>query len=374
MKRHVVVAAFLPLLVTGLLYGEPRPYPAYGESDIPVEPIEYAYGGSDSEIPAAFGAEERFEAVSKVSSDDLRMPGVKLVTNETYLCTAFPVDTQQTHYLVGFEALADAKHVHHILLFGCDAPGSEDDVWDCGEMSPVASGYAHSPVCDGKPEIIYAWAKGAAPLELPADVGYRVGAGSKSKILVLQVHYMHEEPKEDFSGLRVTSTVIPQSRTAATMLVVTGGTVPAKTTTDFEAACVLDEPIVMHPFAYRVHTHSHGVHVAGYVVKEDETTGKDTWTLLGERNPQLPQMFADVANKSAIIQPGDIIAARCTMKNDENRNITVGSTGADEMCNFYIAYYVDGERVLQDNTCFSPGSPEYTWGSSAGLNHIPKHH
>ena len=35
------------------------------------------------------------------------------------------------------------------------------------------------------------------------------------------------------------------------------------------------------------------------------------------------------------------------------------STGNDEMCNFYIMYWVDSDRLLDDNVCTSPGPPQY---------------
>lgn len=96
----------------------------------------------------------------------------------------------------------------------------------------------------------------------------------------------------------------------------------------------------MHPFAFRVHTHRHGINVGGWLVcelikksfffiyfyffkvKENLKTGEDQWTLLGERNPQLPQLFEIIKNQSIIIQQGDIIAARCKYKNNEKRFIS----------------------------------------------------
>ncbi|RCN45921.1 copper type II ascorbate-dependent monooxygenase domain protein [Ancylostoma caninum] len=139
----------------------------------------------------------------------------------------------------------------------------------------------------------------------------------------------------------------------------------------FETACVIEEDVVIHPFAFRTHAHRHGVDVSGWVVNEDEK-GDDQWFLIGRRNPQLPQMFAPVQNTSLVVRQGDMLAARCIMKNDEDRVIKMGPTGEDEMCNFYMMYWAEGDRVLKDNTCFSPGAPVYHWSSEAGLNHIPK--
>ncbi|KAH7963193.1 hypothetical protein HPB52_019957 [Rhipicephalus sanguineus] len=50
------------------------------------------------------------------------------------------------------------------------------------------------------------------------------------------------------------------------------------------------------------------------------------------------------------------------MYNFRNRPTYVGSTGNDEMCNFYMMYYVDGDRILDKKDCFSYGPPVYYWG------------
>lgn len=38
-------------------------------------------------------------------------------------------------------------------------------------------------------KVIYAWALNARPLQLPENVGFQVGAGTKIQYLVLQIHY-----------------------------------------------------------------------------------------------------------------------------------------------------------------------------------------
>lgn len=232
-------------------------------------------------------------------------------------------------------------------------------------------GEKRAPTCTNQPNILYAWAHNAPKLELPSGVGFRVGGNTKNNYLVLQVHYMHKTEKEDYSGVRVASTIEPQPKTAATLLVVTGGEIAPKSTEQLEAACVVDEPVEMHPFAFRVHTHRHGQKVGGWVVRENPASGQDEWTKLGERDPQLPQLFEAVANQSIVVSQGDILAARCDIKNTESRKLEIGPTGEDEMCNFYLMYWVDGEDVLSNNICFSPGPPNYHWGKEAGLNHLP---
>ena len=34
-------------------------------------------------------------------------------------------------------------------------------------------------------------------------------------------------------------------------------------------------------------------------------------------------------------------------------------TGNDEMCNFYMMYWVDGDQLLEENVCASRGPPYY---------------
>lgn len=301
-----------------------------------------------------------------IRESTLTMPGVTPQQNESYLCTAFPLNTDDTHFIVGYNPIAEMHQVHHMLLFGCEEPGSEDVVWDCGEMSTNKGKYQHSPTCSSQPDILYAWARNAPKLELPKGAGFRVGGETRNKYIVLQVHYMHSMNQKDSSGVRVESTTEEQPRTAATLLLATGGQIPAKSTEELEAACVIDEPVEIHPFAYRVHTHRHGIKVSGWVVQQSDTdvSSKEQWHLLGERDPQLPELFEPVANKSLVVSQNDIIAAKCTIKNGENRIIEVGPTGDDEMCNFYLMYWVEGDNVLSDNTCFSPGPPEYYWSRS----------
>lgn len=43
-------------------------------------------------------------------------------------------------------------------------------------------------------QVLYAWARDAKALELPEDVGFQVGKGSKISYLVLQVHYSKKFP------------------------------------------------------------------------------------------------------------------------------------------------------------------------------------
>jgi len=77
------------------------------------------------------------------------------------------------------------------------------------------------------------------------------------------------------------------------------------------------------------------------------------------------------------ITKGDVVAARCTMVNNRDRTTMIGMTGRDEMCNFYMMYWVKGDEPIEPNTCFSRGPPTWSWGGlksrgmGAGLRNIP---
>lgn len=70
---------------------------------------------------------------------------------------------------------ATKETAHHILIYGCEAPGyTERDtpraVWDCGEMAPSDQDtlvYPRDKICKGQSQIVYSWAMDAPSLKLP---------------------------------------------------------------------------------------------------------------------------------------------------------------------------------------------------------------
>ena len=160
--------------------------------------------------------------------------------------------------------------------------------------------------------------------------------------------YIPEEG--DTSGVKIHYTSKPKPKAAGVYMTATFGRFPGRKTTKSEAACTLETHLMLHPFAFRVHTHALGRVVSGWKVSPDMQ-----WTLLGKDDPQLPQMFNPVADKSTTLTGGDTIATRCTMVNDGDNEVLVGQTRKDEMCNFYIMYWVDGENLPENTFCFSPG-------------------
>nr|XP_022915094.1 peptidylglycine alpha-hydroxylating monooxygenase [Onthophagus taurus] len=302
----------------------------------------------------------------------LLMPEIHPDKDELYLCTPVRIVNKQ-YYIVGFEPNATMHDVHHMLLFGCSVPGTTDDVWDCGEMaaSDGSKNIRRAIPCAEGSHVLYAWARDATKLNLPEDVGFQVGLGTKIKYLVLQVHYSKKFPgnKLDNSGISLLYTEQPQSKLAGVILLGSGGTIPARSISHMEIQCEIEEEKTIYPFAYRTHTHSLGKVVSGYRVRKGKEG--DDWLLLGKRDPLTPQMFYPVFNKDPIYG-GDILAARCTMENYRDRDTYVGPTNNDEMCNFYLMYYVENGNPLDTTLCLSDGPPkEYWYNSKYNLNNIP---
>lgn len=291
---------------------------------------------------------------------ELLMPNVAPKTKDTYLCHKFKLNEDQPVYINQLEANSSQEIAHHILLFSCDDP-VEEDTWNCGEMSHSIeeSEYKSGPVCNQRQSIIFAWALDAPKLILPKNVGFKLG-GKKNSYLVMQVHYANVdkflEGETDNSGLVLKGQTEPLPNLAGVYLFSTGGTIKAHTDDRFEAACEMTENVVLHPFAYRTHAHKLGVVTSGYLVHTNPKTGSQTWTEIGRRSPQLPQMFFPVSNEVEV-HKGDILTVSCSMHNFRDRDTSIGPTGDDEMCNLYIMYYVNGDHLLQNNLCFGMGPP-----------------
>ena len=250
------------------------------------------------------------------------MPKVKPSQAESYLCTPIRLDTEATYYVTGFKPNATKMTAHHMLIYGCEEPGMNQiqlldinrmksiditqkkhmvnldqtsdrhnhnicmqtisiivlhpiimlfipgaDVatWNCGEMAAaIEPDMEQHPVCGpgSQSQIIYAWAMDAPGLQLPEGVGFRVGGDTNIKYLVLQVHYAstdYIDADGDDSGVILQYTEQQQPKTAGVLLLGTGGSAPAHSTTFFETSCDIEDPRTIHPFAFRTHTHSLGI-------------------------------------------------------------------------------------------------------------------
>ncbi|XP_029372425.1 peptidyl-glycine alpha-amidating monooxygenase B-like [Echeneis naucrates] len=286
-------------------------------------------------------------------SVEIRMNSVAPAVSDTYLCMAFPMPTRDA-YIVDFIPHASMDTVHHMLLFGCQTPASTRSNWDCGSVPGT---------CEDEASILYAWARNAPPTKLPKDVGFKVGKDSGMSYFVLQIHYgdvsAFRDHHRDCSGLTLKMTSKPQPFIAGIYLLMSVDTIilPGKRVTNADIACEYTSyPI--YPFAFRTHTHHLGKVVSGYRIRD----GK--WSLIGRQSPQLPQAFYP-ANEELNVKNGDTIAARCVFTGEGRTYKTyIGGTSEDEMCNFYIMYYMDSKHAIPYMSCIETGSKQL-------FRHIP---
>uniref|UniRef100_G3Q349 Copper type II ascorbate-dependent monooxygenase C-terminal domain-containing protein n=1 Tax=Gasterosteus aculeatus aculeatus TaxID=481459 RepID=G3Q349_GASAC len=171
-----------------------------------------------------------------------------------------------------------------------------------GCQTPVSSSsYCVKGTCEDEPSIMYAWARNAPPTRLPKGMSLKV--------------------------------------------------------TNADIACdYTSYPI--YPFAFRTHTHHLGQVVSGYRIREGR------WNLIGRQSPQRPQAFYP-ANKEMNVKYGDTIAARCVFTGEGRTSKTyIGGTSDDEMCNFYIMYYMESKHAIPYMNCMGSGSKDL-------FQHIP---
>ncbi|ODM88631.1 Peptidylglycine alpha-hydroxylating monooxygenase, partial [Orchesella cincta] len=229
---------------------------------------------------------------------------------DAYVCTSLELNSRYNQYIVKFKPVADMGAVHHMLLYGCTEPGLSMN--KCGT----------AVICsEGQQRILYAWAKNAPSLILPEDVGFEIGGKSGIASLVLQLHFgdPHDMPT---CGIWQTVTEQRQKKLAGVYLLATGGSVEPRATTFLESACIMKEEKTIYPFAFRTHSHSLGKVISGYRVRVDEF-GECKWSLIGKKDPQLPQMFYPVEHYIPV-KNGDILAARCTMESNRKRMTYIG--------------------------------------------------
>ncbi|KAF4107891.1 hypothetical protein G5714_010650 [Onychostoma macrolepis] len=279
---------------------------------------------------------------------DIRIPGVIPTESDSYYCMAVPVPTSQEAYIVDFVPHATMDTAHHMILYGCKTPYASQGYWDCGRELGT---------CRDQTKIMYAWARNAPPTKLPKDVGFKVGGDTRINYFVLQIHYgdikNFRDHHRDCSGLTLRMTSKRQPFIAGIYLMMSVDTVipPGKKVTNADIACTYPSS-PMYPFAFRTHTHSLGKVVSGYRVRNGR------WTQIGRQSPLLPQAFYPVTN-TIDVRNGDILAARCVFTGEGRTTITqIGGTSNDEMCNFYIMYYMDNSRGVPYMNCRDDGSSE----------------
>ncbi|CAL8074515.1 unnamed protein product [Calicophoron daubneyi] len=282
-----------------------------------------------------------FFTVSKAETfqDAIFMPGVRTYRDDSYLCRMKRVEDNET-FITSFQPEHDESVAHHMILFACEEPGVHTDVWQCDDRE------GGEPVCTGAQTILFSWAMNAPGFTLPPGISFPVGL-HPYKYLVLQVHYkdaktFSDNPdKYDTSGFILTVQTEPTPRLAGIYLLAAVGEIGPNGWTVVRTACRYTGYATLHPFAFRVHAHGHGVINKGYAYHDGERS------LIGAQSPQRLQTYYPVEDKDVKIYPHDLISAMCNMTNHEDKVFKMGNTRGDEMCNFYMMYWVSHDDADQ---------------------------
>lgn len=249
-------------------------------------------------------------------------------TEDEYVCYGVDLPgVAQKRHVIGLDAKIDNPTiVHHILVF--EAPTKEDATpHKCKDIFPINW------------KLIYAWAPGTKPYNLPAEAGYPLDPGATTHYVV-QIHYSNLKKlagQKDSTGVDLCTT--PQLRKNDADLIAVGGasfTLPPKAKTTIE--CTLKIPQNPDKFPITVfrgwpHMHQLGASLSTKVVHADGTSSS-----LGEIGQW--DFYNQIGYPMNVqVTSGDTVVTRCSWNNTTSERVGFGEKTGDEMCYNFVTYY-----------------------------------
>jgi hypothetical protein len=285
------------------------------------------------------------------------MPNITIPAEETtYMCYSMPFSTPKDTdaHVVQLKFIGDPRStpfVHHMLLHLCQDYETVDG------LRSIPTIYSSPDVCVGRnhPQplgypgctVLYTWARGGRPMNLPHEAGFRIKSTNKSSYyFVLDMHY--NNPKKvsgvsDASGIELLITTDLRKHDASTLTVGDGGTrlpnIPAG---------VPDHHVEMTCPSECTQHFDHDIKVFGDYFHMHEI-GRSGWSWI-HREGQEPIPLSRVeyyafANQhgtpvDVTLKRGDRINTHCvwdSSRRSEPTRISIAST--DEMCIEFLTYY-----------------------------------
>ncbi|OWF38813.1 peptidyl-glycine alpha-amidating monooxygenase B-like [Mizuhopecten yessoensis] len=250
-----------------------------------------------------------------------------------YGCSAFPLKADE--YIVEYLPIGERDDVYHITVDVCDVPYDEAPIWECVDPTHVCK--------DHKREFLYSWTNGAPGWTLPENTG--IYTGNKPRYVIIQVHGrddISEERVSDFAHMRLKiRTTRPRLAAAVSRYAGTGSIPPHVENFTVDTACVWNRTTPTPILAYGIHTHGRGVALSGYIVR------KGKWIEIGRGDPVYPLTMFDITERNIWLQPGDVVATRCTYRNTGNTRIQMGFNHVNEMCNYFLYYGVSSDSIAE---------------------------
>lgn len=192
-------------------------------------------------------------------------------------------------------------------------------------------------------------------LLLPPEVGIKVGGDSGLNYLVMQIHYKpHEHSGMSHSHTDSSGAIVHMvsgrnhgiTKLADVFPLSSRSPVPVGFSSQ-SVECGVKQDIIIHPFSYLTHTHDLGIKMGLYKFPGGD---RDWPVLIGEANPQEPQVYLPVRDHSVTVERGDVMMSYCDYYNPRNKTVYYGLSHEDEMCIFFLMYWVEGEKLLKKHS------------------------
>ncbi|XP_060079137.1 peptidyl-glycine alpha-amidating monooxygenase B-like [Ylistrum balloti] len=263
-----------------------------------------------------------------------------------YGCSAFPLKADE--YITEYLPIGKRNDLYHITVSVCDTPYDKSPIWECINPSHVCK--------NSKREFLYSWTNGAPGWTLPEGTG--IYTGNRSKYVIMQVHGrddISDERVKDFAHMRLKiQTTRPQVAAAVSMYTGYGYIPPHVDNFTVDTACVWNKTTPVPILAYGIHTHTRGLALSGYIVRDGQ------WIEIGRGDPLYPLTMFDITDRKMRILPGDIIATRCTYRNTDNTRVSMGFTHVREMCNYFVYYGVTPDKIASTKAIACGGNAQGT--------------
>ena len=264
---------------------------------------------------------------------EIRMPDFSPPTLAPtfYSCYSQTIDVPADVHIVGFEPKVTDPHVHHYVVQVLDNPSADDP----------------NDLCVEEPwdDMIWGWAPGGEPLNLPPEAGFRSGQNGTVTIR-FQVHYDNPLLQEftDNGGFDVlyTDQLRPNDAGIASFGDIEPIFIPAgEAAHEHVASCPASFTSAnfggpLSVIGTWLHAHEFGSVLWGEVIPAD---GSDPYEL-GREDPYLfdYQTFKPV--EDVTLMPGDEIRTHCVYDNaDGTSPVQGGPETQDEMCINFVLYY-----------------------------------
>jgi len=276
------------------------------------------------------------------------MPNFTVPTTQTnYFCAGFSLASPLGKaHAIAFEPIIDkATVVHHLIIYTCTSPVPTGP-YECSAMSSQCG------------NILYAWALGGPPFNVPVQAGFPFGETTAQSIS-LQIHYdnsAHTTGLIDTSGVAVYHTNTLRANDAAFLKLgqptsnirlppgagayTIGGTCSSADTNRMPLPSVT-------AFASGIHMHRRGRKLWTDQKRNGQIVSKVGENLYYDFNFQQMALLTPFVT----IQKGDELVTYCVYNTTQETSVVVGGEATtQEMCFNFIAYY---PKFSQVDGCFS---------------------